>query len=124
MLKASVSIATSVDGFIARSNGAIDWLPAGGGGDHGYNAFMATVAALIIGRNTFETVLGFGSWPYGTKPVFVLRRTSRGTTPRKRDPPCYSSTSSRGGKLCGPDQSHCFGWRPCSAERCRRRYFM
>jgi dihydrofolate reductase len=72
MLKASVFIATSVDGFIARSNGDIDWLPAGGGEDHGYNAFMATVDALVIGRNTFETVLGFGSWPYGTKPVFVL----------------------------------------------------
>ena len=33
---------------------------------------MATVDALVIGRNTFETVLGFGTWPYGKKPVFVL----------------------------------------------------
>jgi dihydrofolate reductase len=72
MLKASVFIATSVDGFIARSDGAIDWLPADGGEDHGYNAFMATVDALVLGRNTFETVLGFGVWPYGPKPVFVL----------------------------------------------------
>ena len=72
MLTASVFIATSVDGYIARSAGEIDWLPSGGGEDHGYNAFMATVDALVIGRNTFETVLGFGSWPYGTKPVFVL----------------------------------------------------
>jgi dihydrofolate reductase len=33
---------------------------------------MATVDALVIGRNTYETVLAFDSWPYGTKPVFVL----------------------------------------------------
>ena len=72
MLKASVFIATSVDGFIARANGGIDWLPMGGGEDHGYDAFMATVDALVIGRNTYETVLSFGAWPYGPKPVFVL----------------------------------------------------
>lgn len=82
MLRASVFIATSVDGFIARSNGGIDWLPPGGGEDHGYNAFMATVDALVIGRNTFETVLGFGTWPYGTKPVFVLT-----TRPHAAPPP-------------------------------------
>lgn len=72
MLKASVFIATSVDGFIARSNGGIDWLPEGGGEDHGYNSFMATVDAVVMGRNTYETVLGFGAWPFGSKPVFVL----------------------------------------------------
>jgi dihydrofolate reductase len=82
VLKASVFIATSVDGFIARSNGDIDWLPEGGGEDHGYNAFMATVDAIVIGRNTYETVLGFGAWPYGTKPVYIL--TSR---PLTADPP-------------------------------------
>ena len=39
---------------------------------HGYDEFMASVDALVIGRNTFEIVLGFGGWAYGTKPVFVL----------------------------------------------------
>jgi len=72
MLKASIFVGTSVDGFIARANGAIDWLPAGGGEDHGYNAFMASVDAMVIGRNTFDTVMGFDGWPYGSKPVFVL----------------------------------------------------
>jgi dihydrofolate reductase len=71
-MNASVFIATSLDGFIARANGAIDWLPPGGGEEHGYDAFIATVDALVIGRNTFETVLTFGTWPYGKKPVFVL----------------------------------------------------
>ena len=71
-VKASVFIATSLDGFIARVNGDLDWLPPGGGEEHGYDAFMATVDALVIGRKTYETVLTFGTWPYGEKPVFVL----------------------------------------------------
>ena len=72
MVKASVFIATSLDGFIARANGDIDWLPPGGGEEHGYDAFMATVDALVIGRKTYETVLTFDTWPYGKKPVYVL----------------------------------------------------
>lgn len=71
-MKASVFIATSLDGFIARQDGALDWLPADGGEPHGYNEFMATVDALVIGRKTFETVLTFAEWPYGKKPVVVL----------------------------------------------------
>jgi len=71
-VKASVFVGTSVDGFIARLDGALDFLPPGGGEDHGYEAFMATVDALVIGRNTYETVLAFEAWPYGPKPVFVL----------------------------------------------------
>jgi len=72
VVKASVFIATSLDGFIARANGDIDWLPPGGGEEHGYDAFMATVDALVIGRKTYETVLTFDTWPYGKKPVYVL----------------------------------------------------
>jgi dihydrofolate reductase len=71
-VKASVFIGTSVDGFIARPDGGLDWLPAGGGEEHGYETFIASVDALVIGRNTYETVLAFDSWPYGEKPVFVL----------------------------------------------------
>ncbi len=71
-MKASVFIATSLDGFIARANGGLDWLPAGGGEPHGYDEFIASVDALVIGRKTYETVLAFETWPYGQKPVFVL----------------------------------------------------
>jgi dihydrofolate reductase len=53
-------------------DGALDFLPPGGGEPHGFAEFMATVDALVIGRNTFESVLAFDTWPYGKKPVFVL----------------------------------------------------
>lgn len=68
----SVFIGTSVDGFIARPDGTFDFLPAGGGEPHGYHEFFASIDALIIGRNTFETVLAFPEWPYGDKQVVVL----------------------------------------------------
>lgn len=71
-MRASTFIGTSLDGFIARPNGDLDFLPPGGGEPHGYEEFMASVDALVIGRNTYETVLAFASWPYGDKPVFVL----------------------------------------------------
>ena len=68
----SVFIGVSVDGFIARLNGDLDWLPEGGGEPHGYDEFIASVDAIVIGRKTFETVLAFEAWPYGDKRVVVL----------------------------------------------------
>jgi dihydrofolate reductase len=68
----SVFVGTSLDGFIARPNGDLDWLPAGGGEPHGYDEFIAGVDALVIGRKTFEKVLTFEAWPYGDKRVVVL----------------------------------------------------
>jgi dihydrofolate reductase len=68
----SVFIGTSVDGFIARPNGDLDFLPPGGGEPHGYDEFMANIDTLVIGRKTFETVLTFPAWPYGDKRVVVL----------------------------------------------------
>ena len=71
-MNVSVFIGTSVDGFIARPNGDLDFLPEGGGEPHGYDEFIASVDALVIGRKTFETVLTFATWPYGDKRVVVL----------------------------------------------------
>jgi dihydrofolate reductase len=71
-VQATVFVGTSLDGFIARPNGALDFLPADGGEPHGYSEFFASVDAIVIGRNTFETVLAFDAWPYGSKPVIVL----------------------------------------------------
>lgn len=71
---ACVFIATSVDGFIARPDGGLDWLGlvAADGEDYGYTAFFTTVDTLVIGRKTYETALGFDAWPYVGKRVVVL----------------------------------------------------
>jgi len=73
-VKISVYIATSLDGFIARKNGDIDWLPAPDNGveDYGYKEFISSVDLLVMGRHTYEKVLTFGSWPYPDKKVIVL----------------------------------------------------
>jgi len=82
-VKCSVFVAMSLDGFIARRDGSIDWLMQANavvppGEDCGYQAFVATVDTLVMGRNTFEQALGFGQWPYGKLPVVVMsRRLSR-----------------------------------------------
>src|ERR1039458_7915304 len=68
----SVFIGTSLDGFIARANGDLDFLPEGGGEPHGYDEFIASVDAIVIGRGTFEIVLPMKPWPYGDKRVVVL----------------------------------------------------
>ncbi len=76
-LKSSVFIATSLDGFIAREDGNLDWLDAANatvpaGEDCGYNAFMASIDVLVMGRGTYEKVLSFGQWSYANKSVIVL----------------------------------------------------
>lgn len=76
-MQVSVFIATSLDGFIARLDGAIDWLVGDGSdpADYGYNEFAASVDALVIGRNTYDVVRSFPEWPYEGKRVIVLSRT-------------------------------------------------
>src|SRR5688500_10912769 len=75
-MRGTVYIATSVDGFIGRENGGVDWLPDGGdeegGEDYGYQEFIDSVDAIVMGRSTYELALSFGSWPYGEMPVVVL----------------------------------------------------
>lgn len=71
-MKASVFVGTSLDGFIARPAGELDFLPEDGGEPHGFEEFLASVDALVMGRKTYQVVLDFGTWFYGKKPVFVL----------------------------------------------------
>ena len=74
---AEVFIATSLDGYIARPDGDIDWLtsrPVPEGEDFGYAAFLDGVGSMVMGRESFEKVLTFPDWPYKT-PVVVLSRT-------------------------------------------------
>lgn len=79
-MNTSVFIATSLDGFIARTDGSIDWLGDGDpeGEDYGFAGFFASVDYLVMGRHTFEKVVSFGQWPYGDKRLVVL--TSRSLT--------------------------------------------
>src|SRR4026207_2347764 len=109
-MRASVFIGTSLDGFIARENGDLDFLPPGGGEPHGYDEFMATVDALVIGRKTFETVLTFDAWPYGDKLVFVL-------STRPLAPAPGGAVGGGGARAAAP------WWVVCAARRltsCRR----
>jgi dihydrofolate reductase len=69
-----VFIAASLDGFIARADGALDWLSVveRAGQDYGYRVFFDEVDALVMGRRTYDTVLGFDAWPYQGKRCIVL----------------------------------------------------
>lgn len=76
--KISIYIAQSIDGYIARKNGEIDWLEyghPGGDEDYGFKKFINDIDTLILGRNTYETVCGFRRWPYKGKRVVVLSNT-------------------------------------------------
>ena len=68
-------VAASVDGFIADSTGGVDWLPDGDSSDYRYAEFYAGVEALVMGRRTYEQVLGFGEWPYPGKPAYVFTQS-------------------------------------------------
>ncbi len=74
-----VFIATSLDGFIARPDGSIDWLenlpPTDPPEDHGYADFVARVDTLVMGGGTFEKVMTFPQWPYTGLRVIVLSRS-------------------------------------------------
>lgn len=83
-IRTSVFVGTSLDGFIARPNGDFDFLAPWEGEEHGYKAFIATVDTIVMGRNTYEKVLTFDDWPYGTTPVVVL-------STRQIDKPAASS---------------------------------
>jgi dihydrofolate reductase len=72
--KCSVFIAMSLDGFIARLDGGLDWLSPfeQSGEDHGYKAFFDSVDVIVVGRKTYDVVLGFPEWPYAGKRCIVL----------------------------------------------------
>ena len=104
-MKISVYIATSLDGFIAREDGALDWLPGtdgteaglekpdGSREDYGYQALMDSVDVLVMGRHSYEMVLSFGDWPYGDKRVVVLSHQAIPIPPTIADTVSASSAS-------------------------------
>ena len=80
MTTGHVFIATSIDGYIARPDGDIDWLlsrddPAE---EHGYADFIADKQMIVMGRGTYEKALSFDAWAYD-RPVLVLSKQLAGT---------------------------------------------
>jgi dihydrofolate reductase len=77
MTTGHVFIATSLDGFVARKDHQLDWLMKQDtqGDDQGYSEFSESIDGLVMGRGSYETLLGFDQeWPYA-KPVIVLSRS-------------------------------------------------
>jgi dihydrofolate reductase len=88
-MKTSVFVGVSVDGFLARANGELDFLDAGGSESHGYEEFIAAVDTIVMGRKTFEILMGFDTWPYGKRRVVIL----------SGKPLDLSAVSARGGRV-------------------------
>ena len=80
MKQIKLFIASSLDGYIARTNGAIDWLFTDS--DYGYNDFYASIDTVLVGRKTFETTLTFESDPFKGKECYVF---SRGNSIQERE---------------------------------------
>lgn len=73
MRKVVLYAAASLDGYIARSDGGLDWLVPDG--DYGYNDFFVGIDTLVMGRKTYDAVKSFGDWPYGERTCYVLTHT-------------------------------------------------
>jgi dihydrofolate reductase len=70
--KTILLIASSLDGYIAKNNGSIDWLPVNC--SSGYNDFYKSIDTVIMGKKTYDQVLTFGAYPYKDKKSYVLTR--------------------------------------------------
>jgi len=72
----------SIDGYIARPDGDLDWLSAVelAGEDYGYSNFIKTVDTVILGRKTYDKVLSFGiPFPHSDKQCYIITRTPKPT---------------------------------------------
>lgn len=73
MAKVRLYVATSIDGFIADSDGGVDWLEPYHGSKYGYKDFAAEIGAIVIGRRTYEQITTFGeAWPYADKRTIIV----------------------------------------------------
>lgn len=79
MTKILVYLASSLDGYIAREDGGVDWLPESS--DSSYDAFYKSIDTVIMGKTTYDQVLTFGDYPYKDKKSFVFTRTSKDNDP-------------------------------------------
>ena len=77
LTKILVYIASSLDGYIARENGDIDWLPEAS--ESGYGEFYKSVDTVILGKTTYDQILTFGEYPYKEKKSFVFSKSGQNT---------------------------------------------
>ena len=75
MTKVTAYIASSLDGFIAREDGSVDWLPENA--ESGYSDFYKSIDTVIIGKTTYDQILTFGKYPYTDKKSFVFTKTNQ-----------------------------------------------
>mgnify|MGYP000043960203 CR=1 FL=1 len=82
-MKVTYYAASSIDGYIAKEDGDISWLDALNISmkETGYDGFFASVDGIVMGRNTYDMICSFGTWPYGDKPTWIC--SSRPVTPMK-----------------------------------------
>jgi dihydrofolate reductase len=97
-LKVTAYFGASLDGFIAKKDGSIDWLNEIGslapeGEECGFQVFMESVDIMVMGRKTYEQVRGFGPWPYGDTPVIVLSHNAIAFPPNTPETVSHSSDS-------------------------------
>ncbi|HEY1904576.1 MAG TPA: hypothetical protein VGG91_00960 [Myxococcaceae bacterium] len=91
--RVSAFLGASLDGFIAEADGGLGFLKPFEQEEHGYADFYASVDTLLMGRKTYETVLGFGAWPFGDRRVAVLSR-------RHGSPGSTSASSGESRRTC------------------------
>jgi dihydrofolate reductase len=85
MRKVILSLAMSLDGFIAKPDGNVEWLkkvPNPDNTDHGFGEFYKTIDTTIMGHNTYKEILGFGiPFPFQDKKNFVISRSTQPDAP-------------------------------------------
>ena len=75
-------MAISLDGFVASRDGSVRWLEPYDAYEAGFGEFLATVRSIVMGRKSYEQMLGFGPWPYADKHTVVMTRIAlRPATP-------------------------------------------
>lgn len=87
MKKIKLYIAASLDGYIARPDGDLDWLvqyPAPAGAEYGYQDFTDSVDTIIMGNGTYQEILTMNiDWPYKDKSTYVLSRYTTNLPPKE-----------------------------------------
>jgi dihydrofolate reductase len=107
-MKCSVFIAVSLDGFIARADGSVDWLSLveSPGEDYGYQRFFDSIDTLVVGRSTYQLALGFDPWPYRGRRCVVL--SHQWTTPRHGEEFFEGEVSALAAKLIAEGSEHVY----------------